>query len=166
MPGPDGKLTFTEQEQFKRWLNDRQRNHNCEVCGVNDWGIGEHLLHGQIFTGGGLVVGGTTYPQAFIVCRNCAHVRLFMAVPIGIGSIAKPPPAAMGGQRSTSDHAEKRAEWTKRHPATGGQAPWMTIEKRKALPRQRPWQRNQLPPARRQLAIQLLRPISLFGRLT
>jgi hypothetical protein len=99
MPNADGKLTPAEIETFRLWLNQKQRNHNCEVCGENNWGLGEHLLHGQIFTGGGLVVGGTTYPQAFIVCNNCAHIRLFMAVPIGIGAVlpfsinkARPPP--------------------------------------------------------------------------
>lgn len=87
MPGSDGKLTQAERDRFVAWLNSRQKNHQCEVCNSNDWQIGEHLLHGQVFTGGGLVIGGASYPQAFIVCGNCAHIRLFMAVPIGLGTI-------------------------------------------------------------------------------
>jgi hypothetical protein len=163
MPGPDGTLTSTEQEQFRRWLNDRQRNHNCEVCGFNDWGIGEHLLHGQVFTGGGLVIGGATYPQAFIVCRNCAHVRLFMAVPIGIGTIANPPATAARRQRSARDCAKKRAERAAPHH-TGDQAPWMTNPKSKALLPLHLWWRNQSSRARPVLVVHLSQPIFHFDR--
>jgi hypothetical protein len=87
MPGPDGRLTLEERQKFAEWLNRHFKNQRCDICQSVNWGIGEHLLHGQIFTGGGLVIGGATYPQAFIACGTCYHVKLFMAAPIGIADM-------------------------------------------------------------------------------
>ena len=46
--------------------------------------MGHHLISGVVFANGGVHLGGTIYPQAIIVCDNCAYVRYFMAVPIGL----------------------------------------------------------------------------------
>ena len=84
MPDDSGKLTPADQEKFKKWLNDKTKNHSCPVCNSNNWALGEHLLSGMVYSGGNLIVGGPAYPLAFIVCNVCSHTRQFMAVPIGL----------------------------------------------------------------------------------
>jgi hypothetical protein len=52
-----------------------------------------------------IIGGGAEYPMAFIVCENCAYVREFMAVPIGLVSDeprtpAPPPPPDVSSDKS------------------------------------------------------------------
>lgn len=84
MANSDGKLTKQDQDKVGAWLNEKGSHHACPVCQTNDWIVGEHLINNMAFSGGNLVVGGPTYPTAFVVCTNCAYVRQFMAVPLGI----------------------------------------------------------------------------------
>ena len=86
MPSNDGVLTRAEQEKISAHLNEKGKNHNCPVCGENNWTIGEHLLNGMVHTPGSMRIGGPTYPMAFVVCRNCSYLRQFMAVPLGLGA--------------------------------------------------------------------------------
>lgn len=82
MPGDDGVLTPAEKQTISKWLNEKSRNYFCPVCNSNNWAIGDHLLSGMVYHGGGLIIGGASYPQFFLVCQNCAYTRNFMAVPV------------------------------------------------------------------------------------
>ena len=88
MPKSNGELTPAELDKFRRWLADHtgpQANSSCPSCGTNNWTIGSHLINALVYhPGGAMVVGGPTYPMAFIACSNCFHVRTFMAIPIGL----------------------------------------------------------------------------------
>lgn len=84
MPDQNGQLTEEETQKFLDWINEKSVDHTCPVCKKNSWSAGSHLLNGMVHTGGALVVGGPAYPAAFIVCKNCAYTRQFMAVPIGL----------------------------------------------------------------------------------
>jgi len=84
MPDQNGKLTPEEKQKFVAWLNAKTKSHQCPVCDTNGWTVADHLIDARPHTGGGLVVGGTTYPSAILVCNNCAYTRQFMAVPIGL----------------------------------------------------------------------------------
>ena len=84
MPDPNGKLSVEESKLIAKHLDDKGVNHSCPVCNHNNWSIGAHLLNGMVHTPGGVTIGGPTYPMAFIVCGNCAYVRQFMAIPLGI----------------------------------------------------------------------------------
>lgn len=78
-------LTKDDRNRIVAWLTERQKNGHCPVCNTNKWTVGAHLLHGQVVSpNGGIMIGGATYPQAFVVCDHCAYVRTFMAVPIGL----------------------------------------------------------------------------------
>jgi hypothetical protein len=100
MPDKDGLLSEAERNRIAAWLGEKGRNHACPVCGENAWAIGAHLISGKVHLGGNLGFGGPTYPQAFIVCGNCAYVRAFMATAMGILPVAPPDalaePAAEG----------------------------------------------------------------------
>lgn len=84
MPDKNGILTGEERQKIVAWLNEKGVEHSCPFCNQNNWSIGDHLLSGMIHSGGGLVIGGASYPSVFTVCNNCAYTRQFMAVPIGI----------------------------------------------------------------------------------
>lgn len=84
MPYADGKLTDEDKKKIESWLNENAETPACPVCGSNLWNMGEYLLRGEAYTTGGFLVGGPSYPMAFIVCDNCGHVRQFMAKKIGL----------------------------------------------------------------------------------
>lgn len=84
MPDPNGKLTQADKAKFVAWMNDKAKHHQCPVCATNAWTIGDDLINAMPYTGAGFVIGGPSYPLAFLVCNNCAYTRHFMAVPIGI----------------------------------------------------------------------------------
>jgi C4-type Zn-finger protein len=79
-----GKLSPEGKQKFVEWLNEKSKSAECPVCGTNQWNVGDDLLNLTPFTGGTLVVGGLSYPVAFISCGNCMYVRHFMAVPLGL----------------------------------------------------------------------------------
>lgn len=98
MPGPDGKMNGAEKGRFIAWLNDKTKlEPSCPVCGTNKWNVGDHLLNAMVFHGGAaMVVGGPTYPLAFVACSNCQYTRTFMAVPIGILDAPEAPKSEGG----------------------------------------------------------------------
>lgn len=90
-PAPDPQeLSKADRSKIVDWLNTRQKFGDCPVCGTNHWTVGGHLLHGQALgANGGIIIGGSNYPMAFVVCDNCAYVRQFMAVPMGLDFLKK-----------------------------------------------------------------------------
>ena len=84
MPDHDGKLTDEEREKAVAWLNEKTKNYECPVCGTNNWAIGQHIIQEDIYRGGNVIVGGSVYPTVFVVCTNCAYVRHFMAIQMGV----------------------------------------------------------------------------------
>ncbi len=97
MPAPDGLLTSEERERALAWLNSKLKGgDDCPVCKENTWALGGHLIQANIFRGGMTFIGGPSYPMAFLVCVNCAYVRHFMAVQMGIIT-PPPPPSDTGG---------------------------------------------------------------------
>ena len=75
------------QEQIKKvetWLNSKSTTSpNCPFCNHNNWSIGD-VIAAPVFASGGFNIGGPTVPMVQVICGNCAYVRLFAAVPIGI----------------------------------------------------------------------------------
>lgn len=69
-----------KQELAQKWLNDKWKNRTCECCGRNTWTLAEDLVMPMTFTGGGLVLGGPTYPQIMVICTNCGNSKTFNAI--------------------------------------------------------------------------------------
>lgn len=79
----DTRLTPDEKRRFADWL----KTHGvkpCPMCGKRNWAIGDHLVASVPYAGGELVMAGTLYPQAMLVCGNCGHTAYFNAVVIGL----------------------------------------------------------------------------------
>jgi predicted nucleic-acid-binding Zn-ribbon protein len=74
------------QEQATKvqsWLNTKGVTPNCPACGRNNWTTGD-VIAAPVFAEGGFNIGGPTVPMVQVICGNCAYVRLFAAVPIGL----------------------------------------------------------------------------------
>ena len=74
------------QEQatkLQAWLNAKGITPNCPACGRNNWIPGD-VIAAPVFVEGGVSIGGQTVPMVQVICGNCANVRLFAAVPIGL----------------------------------------------------------------------------------
>jgi hypothetical protein len=73
-----------QQEALKilnsKWVKDK----DCEICGKSNWTIAEDLVMPMPFTGGGLVIGGPSYPQLQVICGNCGNTKYFNAVILGV----------------------------------------------------------------------------------
>ncbi len=100
MPDSTGKMSQLERDKIAAWVNKKTKNGSCPVCGSNSWVVLEHLMSGAVFTGPNLIIGGPNYPQAVVVCNNCAYARTFMAIAIGVippdSPIADSPPNVDG----------------------------------------------------------------------
>lgn len=87
VPQPtDGMLT---QEQRTKFLNHINSKTNligkCPVCSTRQWSILDHFLNGMVFhPGGGIVIGGPSYPHVGMICGNCGNTQLVNAVVAGL----------------------------------------------------------------------------------
>ena len=76
-------MTGAQKTKFMSWLQSRDVRPECIACGASEWEPGE-IISGAVHTPGALTIGGPTVPMAQLVCRHCAAVLLFAAVPIGL----------------------------------------------------------------------------------
>jgi len=91
MPDPSGKLTEEEKRKISDWFRERWKlPATCPICGTMNWTIGEHLVQPLTFSGGGISVGGITYPQVMLISTDCGYTRLFNAVMLGLLPQAPP----------------------------------------------------------------------------
>lgn len=80
MPLEETALTKKQVTNLKHWFDTKINNTTCESCGEDEWDIMDHLLSGVPYKNGLDLTA--TFPQAVIVCLNCAQVRTFMAAVI------------------------------------------------------------------------------------
>ncbi len=80
------KLTKEQFEQFQKWLEKKSHGELfCPICGVKKWIVGEHIVAPPVQTpGGGMIIGGASYPLASIICSNCGFTRFFNALIAGV----------------------------------------------------------------------------------
>jgi hypothetical protein len=74
-------MTPAQQSALAAWCKTRNVVSNCLACGTNNWAIGE-IIAAPSQTKGGSSIGGPSIPMVQLVCKHCACVRLFAAVPI------------------------------------------------------------------------------------
>lgn len=79
MKEPEWKQAFVEK------LNAKVRNSAiCKECGHTGVQLAPDIVTPMTFTPGGVSIGGSSYPQAMIVCSNCGHTRYFNLVALGV----------------------------------------------------------------------------------
>lgn len=85
MPDATGRLSAEEKSHVIKWLQQRGKHHECPVCTNNKWTVADHMIAGRIHAEDPRTIVRESYPQVALVCNNCAHVRYFMALPLGLG---------------------------------------------------------------------------------
>jgi ribosomal protein S27AE len=78
----DPSLTTDEKRKLAEWLKIRAVK-ACPMCGVSKWGIADHLVAAPPYTGNG-IAPDISYPQAMLVCGNCAYTAFFNAAIVGL----------------------------------------------------------------------------------
>ena len=78
------KLTQDQRNLIAEGLTKKGARHPCPACGMNQWLVGEHLIRADVFSSGGTILGGPSYPLAFVVCQNCFFLRPHLAMPLGV----------------------------------------------------------------------------------
>ena len=83
----NGKLSADDLNKVVRWLNEKTKGHPivCSICQTANWTLSEHLVTATVVSPKGeVMLGGTTYPSASIICKNCGNTHFINAVMVGI----------------------------------------------------------------------------------
>lgn len=81
----NSKLSMDQRHKFESWINSKTTLiGKCPVCAERRWTLLDDILEVRPFNGGGLVVGGATYPHVGLMCTNCGNTQFINAVVSGI----------------------------------------------------------------------------------
>lgn len=82
-------LSSAQLTHLQKWLTEKTKRAECEVCESNNWGIAPHLVSSYTISAdnGDVHLGGAQYPQVIVYCHTCGHVRPFMAIPTGVMNV-------------------------------------------------------------------------------
>jgi len=75
---------LTSEQQFERiieWFKEKNVNPTCPSCGQNQWTLGDVVAAPSFDTEDS---NAEMIPMAQLICKNCAYMRLYAAVPIGL----------------------------------------------------------------------------------
>jgi hypothetical protein len=84
---PDG-LTETDLAEIRRLQKAKMKagQGHCEMCGVNNWNLGDHLWTPLMckFTATGIGADlRMIYPMVVMVCANCGNTKFLHAKQLG-----------------------------------------------------------------------------------
>ena len=67
------------------WKKDISGQRKCEICGTGNWTVSQDLITPIVMSqGGGINLGGTSYPQIQVICTTCGNTKYFNAVVLKI----------------------------------------------------------------------------------
>ncbi len=85
MPETEGTLSNEEKKKVRDWINEKWgMQKTCPSCGKNEWQLADHLVSPSVHYGGGVRIGGPSYPQAMLICMVCGFTFYFNAVVMGL----------------------------------------------------------------------------------
>ena len=70
-------LSESDQEKVSKWLSSKVDHHVCQTCGGEVWAVGDLVFLP-------LAERGKVQPLVVVQCVNCAGVKLFDSVSLGI----------------------------------------------------------------------------------
>jgi predicted nucleic-acid-binding Zn-ribbon protein len=83
-------MTPKESQAALAWLNERWTIKVCPFHGPTNWEVGEVMIQTLPYIGGGVSIGGPTYPLLVVTCSQCGYTVLVNAIKAGI--VEAPPP--------------------------------------------------------------------------
>ena len=85
-------LSPAQRKGIVEWLDKHGAVKPCTACGQTAWHLIPHLVAPPTFRKeSGFFLGGMSYPQAMLLCKNCGHTLYFNAVVMGIVPMGEPP---------------------------------------------------------------------------
>jgi hypothetical protein len=71
-----------DQKKALSWLNDKwgKKKRQCEICEKSQWTLSKDVVTPIIYQES----SGRTYPQFFVICKNCGNTKYFNAVVSGM----------------------------------------------------------------------------------
>jgi hypothetical protein len=83
MPDASGNLSPAESQTALTWLNIHWQNQACPFHGPTKWEVGQVIMT-LPYSGGGVSLGGPTYPLLVVTCTQCGHTVLVNAIVAGV----------------------------------------------------------------------------------
>ena len=86
-PDTSPSLSKEEIQKVIKWLSEKMDQTTglvCSICNTRQWTVADDLVIPPIYRAGGVSIGGAGYPQAMLICNNCAHTVYVNAVRIGL----------------------------------------------------------------------------------
>lgn len=86
-PGmPSAALTTEQKQKIESWFRQKAGvlGAECPVCHTRNWSTLPDMIAPPPFHGGGMVIGGVSYPHFVLVCTNCGNSQFINAVAAGI----------------------------------------------------------------------------------
>ena len=86
MPDQAGLLSEAEKKDITQklqrlWMGSQI----CPICGSNNWTIADHVVAPlSLGGGGGLTVGGPSYPLILLISQPCGYTIAFNALVLGV----------------------------------------------------------------------------------
>lgn len=82
----EGNLSAEDKAEIQKYLDEKWTGQKeCPACNSNNWLVGDDFVTPIILgKGGGLMLGGTTYPQFMLICSTCGYTHYFNAIVGGI----------------------------------------------------------------------------------
>ena len=84
MPDFNGILSPEDREKIHAWYKEKCTNTACPVCKNRNWVLADHIIVPMIYSGIGMTMEATGYPQIMIVCQNCSLTLFFNAAKLGL----------------------------------------------------------------------------------
>lgn len=81
------KLSPEQKAKAEKWFKDYVIAHNsrCPMCSSQQWILLDDFVAPTTFSGGGgLIIGGNTYPHFMLACGVCGTVQFINAILTGI----------------------------------------------------------------------------------
>jgi hypothetical protein len=98
MPDHTGRLSESEKNDISQkiqrlWVGSAK---NCPICGSNNWVIADHVVAPIPSGGGGIMIGGPSYPMVMLISQPCGYTIMFNAVLLGVIHPGSPSPTKAG----------------------------------------------------------------------
>jgi hypothetical protein len=79
------RLTADEVKALRARLSTFP-NFACEICNAEEWHLQPHIMTvtGYGGRGGSLMITGTTYPSALLICGSCGNSKILNLYALGV----------------------------------------------------------------------------------
>lgn len=78
------ELSLEQRQKIADWLQARGVPKPCTSCGSSQWSLASHLVTPVLMQGLSVTLGGTSYPQAMLICGHCGRTDYFNVLKMGI----------------------------------------------------------------------------------